>query len=120
MTFGINQFVEVMHEPEGFSIPLEMLRRNGIFLFRVKGDGMIDDAVFGGDYVIVEQHRIPAEGDLVVAAISGQEPRLWRFLHDTRDARLESVNPSHHSVVAEEKDADVRGVVVGILRKYTD
>jgi repressor LexA len=79
---------------------------------------MIDDGILDGDFIVVEERPEPNNGDMVVASIDG-EATVKRFHRDARGAvRLEPANPRYKPIVVRDRDLQIRGVVVAVLRKY--
>ena len=85
------------------------------FVLRVKGYSMIEDHIQDGDYVVVDPHREPRNGDPVVALIEGQEATLKRFYREPNRIRLQPANSELDPIFA--RDVEVQGVVVGVLRR---
>jgi len=110
--------LEAIEDLETIALPEYLLGKGEAYVLQVKGDSMIDDHIMHGDYVIVEKRETAAEGEMVVALINNSEATLKRFRREGDKVRLEPANPRYQARVYEEKDVNVRGVVVGILRKY--
>lgn len=85
------------------------------FVLRVKGYSMIEDHIQDGDYVVVDPHREPRNGDPVVALIEGQEATLKRFYREPNRIRLQPANSELEPIFT--RDLEVQGVVVGVLRR---
>jgi len=112
--------IEAMGARAAIPIPADLLRKNNIYVLRVKGDSMIGDYVLAGDQLIVEGRHAAKDGEMVVALIKNSETTLKRFRRDEGKVRLEQADTSEDAMVFDDKDVAIRGVVVGILRKYRD
>ncbi|MEW6533547.1 MAG: transcriptional repressor LexA [Thermodesulfobacteriota bacterium] len=110
--------LEAVEDLETIALPEYLLGRGDAYVLQVRGDSMIDDHIMHGDYVIVEKRDAARDGEMVVALINRSEATLKRFRREGRKVRLEPANPRYHAQVYDEKDVNIRGVVVGILRKY--
>ena len=110
--------IETLAGQETIPVSSDLLRKNNIYVLRVRGDSMIGDYVFDGDHLIVERRNAAKEGEMVVALIKNSETTLKRFRRDGRQIRLEQTDTSDDAVVFDEKDVAIQGIVVGILRKY--
>lgn len=110
--------LEAVEDLETIALPEHLLGRGDAYVLQVKGDSMIDDHIMHGDYVIVEKRDAARDGEMVVALINKSEATLKRFRREGRKVRLEPANPRYKAQIYDEKDVNVRGVVVGILRKY--
>jgi repressor LexA len=110
--------IEAIEAQKAIPIPAALLRKNNICVLQVKGDSMIGDYVLDGDLLIVERRNAAEDGEMVVALIKNSETTLKRFRRDGGNIRLEQTDASNDAMVLDEKDVAIRGVVVGILRKY--
>ncbi len=86
------------------------------YLLRVKGESMKDDHIADGDYVIVEKRSTARNGEIVVAIVGDNEATLKRFFKQGKRIRLQPANEKMPPIYA--KNVVIRGVVVGIVRKY--
>jgi len=91
-------------------------RPNDVYVLRVKGDSMIEDAICDGDMVIVERRSAARDGETVVAVLPDEEATLKRFYRDGDSVRLQPANSTMDPIVVD--DVEIRGVVVGVVRKY--
>ena len=85
------------------------------FILRVKGYSMIDDHIQDGDYVVIDPHREPRDGDPVVALIEGNEATLKRFYREPNRIRLQPSNSDLEPIYS--REVEVQGVVVSVLRR---
>ena len=96
-----------------------------VFALRVKGDSMIEDGIFDGDYIFVKKQLQAARGDIVVAMISGpsgDEATVKRYFPEGDSIRFQPANAAMQPIVVRKKDfrsVDLIGVVVGVYRKMT-
>lgn len=112
------QPIEALENDDTFSVPESFVRRQNTFVLRVKGTSMIDDGIFDGDYVVVEERPTADAGETVVALING-EATVKRFYKEKGGkVRLMPANPSMQPIVARAQDVIIRGVVVAVMRKY--
>lgn len=85
-------------------------------LVRVKGDSMIDAGIHDGDLVVVEKRAAANVGDIVVAIVDN-EFTLKRLDREKGRIVLRPENKAY-PVIRPSGDAEVFGVVVGLVRKY--
>jgi repressor LexA len=112
------QPIEALETAETFCVPEEFVRRRNTFALRVKGNSMIEDGIWDGDYIIVEQRPSADNGETVVALING-EATVKKFHHEKGGrVRLMPANASMAPIIVKEKDLTIRGVVVAVMRKY--
>lgn len=87
------------------------------YALRVRGNSLAEDHIADGDYVIVEKREEVTNGETVVAVLENGEATIKKFFRDKNKVRLQSCNGSMKSIYP--KTAEIRGVVVGILRRYS-
>jgi repressor LexA len=91
-----------------------------VFVLRVKGDSMIDDHIQSGDYVIVEKRNVAENGETVVALIDNDRATLKRFYRENGRIRLQPAHPNMKPIYVREGDFAIQGVVISVLRKFTE
>jgi repressor LexA len=112
------QPIEALENTDTFTVPEEFVRRQNTFVLRVKGNSMIQDGIWDGDYIIVEQRPSAQNGETVVALVNG-DATVKKFYRDREGkVRLVPANDSMAPIVARAKDVAIRGVVVAVMRKY--
>jgi repressor LexA len=112
------QPIEMNAIPETISLPESMIGRGETFVLEVKGDSMIDEAIKDGDLVIVEKCNSANNGDMVIACIDNEEVTLKRIYREGDRVRLQPSNPTMQPIIIENKDVTIKGIVIGVLRKY--
>jgi len=112
--------IEAVQHQESISIPQLAPRRRGaeLFALRVRGDSMIDEGIWDGDIVILEQRDAAENGETVVALINGEEVTLKRWFRENGGVRLQPANAAMRPIVISNGDVKVQGVVVGLYRNY--
>ena len=110
--------IEALEGNDTIEVPESFVRRRNTYVLEVTGDSMVDDGILDGDLVVVEERPEPNNGDMVVASIDG-EATVKRYYRDGRGAvRLEPSNPRYKPIIIRDRDLQIRGVVVAVLRKY--
>lgn len=87
-----------------------------VYVLRVQGDSMIEDAICDGDLVLIEKRTEARNGETVVAVLPDEETTLKRFYRENGRIRLQPANATMEPIVTD--DVEIRGVVVGVVRKY--
>jgi len=90
-----------------------------VFALRVKGDSMIEDGIFDGDYIFVKKQLHAEDGDIVVAMID-DEATVKRVYFEGDRVRFQPSNPRMAPIYVRESDfrsTMILGVVVGVYRK---
>ena len=94
-----------------------VLLGNDHFALEVKGDSMIEEGIFDGDYVICKPVKQAREGDIVVALIDGLEATLKRISFQIRNhVTLIPANAALKPKAYLPQRVQVQGVFVGLLR----
>ncbi len=86
-----------------------------MFVLKVTGDSMIDAHIDDGDYVIVHKQPQAHNGQIVVAMTDENEATLKYWFREEHRIRLQPANSRMKPIYV--KDAQVLGVVVGVVRK---
>lgn len=92
-----------------------------VFALRVKGDSMIEDGIFDGDYIFVRKQLQANRGDTVVAMIEG-EATVKRYYPEGDQIRFQPANARMQPIIVrkrEFKSVNLLGVVVGVYRKMS-
>lgn len=112
------QPIEALENADHIAVPEQFVRRQNTFVLQVIGNSMVQDGILDGDYIVVEQRPSADNGETVVAVIGG-EATVKRFYRDKPGRiRLQPANDTMQPIVVREKDCELRGVVVAVLRKY--
>ena len=110
------QPIEAVENKEMISIPIELLPHLNCYVLQVKGDSMIDDGIYDGDYVVVERSFYPNNGDVVVALLNNENATLKRYYREKTRIRLQPANKKMRPIYA--KNPVIQGIVRAVLRKY--
>ena len=110
--------IESLPQDESVMVPPQFLRQGDHYVLRVRGDSMIGDGIHDGDLVVIQRATTAADGDMVVALVSG-EVTLKRIYREPGEmVRLQPSNPELSALTVPAAEVDVQGVVVGLLRRY--
>ena len=107
--------IEAIRTNETIDIPKDMMGKN-VFALKVRGDSMIEDGIYDGDYIIIEQTDNPRNGEIVVALIDNENATLKRFYREKDHIRLQPANSNYNPIRV--KKVVVQGRVKGVIRKF--
>lgn len=109
--------IETIEAPEVLAFEELAPPGKDVYVLRVKGESMIDDAICDGDLVVVERKSTAYNGQTVVAILPDEEATLKRY-YEERDGRvrLQPANASMDPIVVD--DVELRGVVIGVIRRF--
>ena len=118
-TIAAGSPIEALENPEPVTVSRSLLARSGRhYVLKVKGDSMINDGIFDGDFVVIREQPTADQGDTIVAIINDNEATLKRFyVHDDLFT-LKSANPYVPPIVT--KELVIRGKVVSIIRNLNN
>jgi len=85
-----------------------------LYALKAKGNSMIGDGIFDGDFLIVKKQEWADDGDTAVAIIDDNEATLKRYYKEKGRIRLQPANPAFATIYR--KEVEVRGVVVKVIR----
>ncbi len=110
--------IEAVENPETISVPTDFLGKNKTYVLKVTGDSMIDEQIKDGDYVIVEEKNSAKNGETVVALIENNEVTIKKFYRKKNKIHLIPANVNMKAMLIDEKNVQIQGVVIGLMRKY--
>jgi repressor LexA len=90
-----------------------------IFALRVKGESMIGDGIFDGDFLFVRKSSSARSGEIVVALIE-DEATCKRYYPEGDTIRFQPANPKMVPIYVKKSDfrqTMILGVVVGVYRQ---
>lgn len=112
--------IEVVEDQESVAVPEDMLVGRGPhYVLKVRGDSMIDDQIRDGDCVVVDGRDSAENGEMVIALVGGESATVKRYYREMDGrVRLQPANENHAPQIYAEDQVQVRGVVIGVIRKY--
>lgn len=113
--FEHNEFVDI---PPGFT-----KNPNKTFALRVEGQSMIDDGIFDGDIILVEERSSASNGQIIVADIENEATVKRFYLHKNSglavpQVELRPANSELEPMWYAPNEVKIRGIVVSLIRKY--
>jgi hypothetical protein len=110
--------LEMFSVEDSLDVPESLWHGRKVFALRVRGQSMIDAGIRDGDYLIVEPCETADNGRTVVAEIDGHVTVKKLFRSQGGQVRLQPANPELLPLIVSGDQVRIRGVVVGVLRKY--
>jgi repressor LexA len=92
-----------------------------VFALRVKGESMIEDGIYDGDYLFVKKTPSASPGDIVVALIE-DEATVKRYYPESDRIRFQPANATMQPIYvnkADFKSTMILGQVVGVYRRMS-
>jgi len=111
--------IEAVETADTLTIPEDFVRRpHNAFALRVQGESMVGEGILDGDYIVVEKRPAADNGETVVAVMNGEATVKKFYRERGGKVRLQPANPQLQPMVLRERDVEIRGVVVAVMRKY--
>lgn len=85
-----------------------------LYALKAKGNSMIGDGIFDGDFLIVKKQEWAEDGDTAVAIIDDNEATLKKYYKEKGRIRLQPANPAFNPIYR--KNVEIRGIVVKVIR----
>lgn len=108
--------IEAVEDNATIGVPADLVKDEDAYVLQVKGESMIDEGIWSGDYVVVERNHSPQNGDVVVALLDNAYVTLKKFYRETNRIRLQPANAAMKPIFC--KDVAIRGIVRAIIRKF--
>jgi repressor LexA len=109
--------IEAIEVPDTIAIPDELAAGPAGFVLQVQGDSMVDEGIFDGDFIVLDGRRAASNGDTVVAVIDGAAT-VKKFYRERGRIRLQPANARLQPIFVRGANLEIRGVVVGLMRRY--
>lgn len=129
--------IEAMEDNEFVDAPPSLLRNpHKTFALHVEGQSMIEDGIFDGDLIYVQKQSYANNGDIVVASVENEatvkrfylhsdntkvinkNPQTYSQTQHTPLIELRPANSQMNSLWFEPKQVEIKGVVVGLVRRF--
>lgn len=95
-------------------------RPSDVFGLIVKGDSMIEDGIFDGDYIFVKKQQEARNNEIVAVMVDGEATVKRFFREKTGVIRLQPANSAMEPIfitAAEARDTQVLGKVIAVFRR---
>lgn len=96
----------------------DVIRQEGVFALRVKGNSMVDDHILDGDYVLIEKTSRAQPGEIVVALVDQSETTLKRYFPEGTLVRLQPANMEMEPILLSPDRVEVQGRLIAVHRRY--
>ncbi|MBU1036694.1 transcriptional repressor LexA [Patescibacteria group bacterium] len=110
--------IEAVEDKEAMAVPADFVANaENSYILKVKGQSMIEEGIWDGDYVIVERNYSPKNGDVVVALLDNAYATLKKFYREKNRIRLQPANSTMKPIYS--KNPLIQGIVRAIIRKFS-
>ncbi|WP_413582735.1 transcriptional repressor LexA [Bdellovibrio sp. HCB288] len=120
------QPIENFKHDEFVDVPPSMVRNpSKSFALKVQGDSMIEDGIFDEDIILVQEQKSAGNGDIVVATVDNEATVKRIYLRarpesgaSEKQVELRPSNSTMKSMWYSPDQVEIRGIVVGLIRKF--
>lgn len=113
--------IEHLKHDEYIDIPVSLLKKpEQTYALQVQGNSMIEDGIHDGDTILVQRQEFANDGEIVVAVVDHEATvkRIYRPKGKSKKIELRPANSDMESFWFNPAEVDIRGIVVGLIRKY--
>lgn len=96
----------------------DIIQGDNLFMLQVRGNSMIEEGIYDGDYVICEQAHCANNGDIVVALVDNQQATLKRFYQQGATVLLAPANSDMQAMEFAAHRVVIQGKLRHQLRSY--
>jgi repressor LexA len=111
--------IEAIESISYMVIPEQLKTDKSCYVLKVKGDSMIEEGIFDGDWVVIEQRSFARNGEIVVALVDKTEATLKFIEQYPHEILLIPANSQMPTMRYRPDQVEIQGVLVGQMRSYT-
>ncbi len=110
--------IEAIRNPEPIEVPRSMLSRGvNHYALKVSGMSMVEEGISDGDIVIVREQPTVDDGEKAVAYLPDKDTVTLKKIYREKN-RIKLVPANKVMEPFYEKNVEIQGKVIGVLRKY--
>ena len=109
--------IEAIEHKDTISVPTSLLKKGSHYALKVSGESMIEEGILDGDIAIIK-HQNQADNGQIVVAVVDEETTLKTYFKKAKHIELHPANSRMKPIIIENKECEIRGVLVGLLRTY--
>lgn len=110
--------IEAIENVAYMTVPDQLKTDNPCYVLKVKGDSMLEEGIFDGDWVIIEQRSHARNGEIVVALVDKAEATLKFIEQYPHETLLIPANSKMQAMRFKPEQVEIQGVLVGQMRSY--
>jgi repressor LexA len=111
--------IEAVENVTYMTIPEQLKTQKPCYILKVKGDSMLEQGIYDGDWVIIEQRSHARNGEIVVALVNKTEATLKFIEQYPHETLLIPANSTMEAMRYSPEQVEIQGVLVGQMRSYT-
>ncbi len=110
--------IEAVEIPDQIPVPAFLRSDKPCYVLKVQGDSMIDEGIFDGDWVVIEQRQSANDGEIVVALTHQQDVTLKRIEQNKDKITLYPANKQMKPLYFKPEEVEIQGVLFAQMRRY--
>ena len=118
-TIAAGRPIEAVETISYMAIPDQLKTDKPCYVLKIKGDSMVEQGIFDGDWVIVEQRSYARNGEIVVALVNKIEATLKFIEQYPHETLLIPANSNLQTMRYKPEQVEIQGVLVGQMRSYS-
>lgn len=118
-TIAAGRPIEAVETISYMAIPNQLKTLQPCYVLKIKGDSMIEEGIFDGDWVIIEQRSYARNGEIVVALVNKAEATLKFIEQYPHETLLIPANAKMEAMRYKPEQVQIQGVLVGQMRSYS-
>jgi repressor LexA len=111
--------IEAVENITYMAVPPQLKTDNPCYVLKVKGDSMVEEGIFDGDWVVIEQRSYARNREIVVALVDKVEATLKYIEQYPHEILLIPANVNMKAMRYKPEQVEIQGVLVGQMRSYT-
>lgn len=111
--------IEAIENIAYMAVPDQLKTGKSCYVLQVKGDSMLEEGIFDGDWVVIEQRSHARNGEIVVALVDKAEATLKFIEQYPHETLLIPANSTMQAMRYKPEQVEIQGVLVGQMRSYT-
>jgi repressor LexA len=112
--------IEAVETISYIAIPEQLKTQKSCYVLKIRGDSMIEQGIFDGDWVIIEQRSHARNGEIVVALVNKSEATLKFIEQYPHETVLIPANAKMEAMRYKPEQVEIQGVLVGQMRSYSN
>lgn len=110
--------IEAIEDSRFMLVPDEIKTDKPCYVLQVKGDSMIEEGIFDGDWVVIEQRCHARNGEIVVALVDKSDATLKFIEQYPHETLLIPANSNMSAMRYHPTQVEIQGILVGQMRSY--
>jgi repressor LexA len=119
-TIAAGRPIEAVETISYMAIPDQLRTQKPCYVLKIKGESMIEEGIFDGDWVVIEQRSHARNGEIVVALVDKNEATLKFIEQYPHEILLIPANSRMETMRYKPEQVEIQGVLVGQMRSYTN